>query len=96
MEITKIGESYKFTDIQDTYGIEGNCIKTLNGEGIFNINTHIINDLNNIISIIQGTYNPQNDTFQITINSKISKDIEQIDAIKLVLNIIKQLINSEL
>ena len=96
MEIVKIGESYKFTDTQSTYGMSGNCIKTLGGEGIFNVTIHVIDDLNDVISIVQGTYSPQNDTFQITINSKASKDIEQIDAIKLILNVVKQLLNSEL
>lgn len=96
MDIVKIGESYKFTDTQSTYGIAGECIKTLSGEGIFNVTIHVIDDLNNVISIVQGTYTPQNDVFQITINSKTSRDIEQIDAIKLILNVVKQLLNSEL
>jgi hypothetical protein len=59
MEITKYGDFYTVSDTKSTYGISGNLIKSLSGEIIIDVFTHVLNDTTNIISLIHGSYNPQ-------------------------------------
>ena len=96
MEITKYGDFYTVSDIKSTYGISGNLIKSLSGEIIIDVFTHVLNDTTNIISLIHGSYNPQQDTFNVKIDTKASRGNEQVDSIKTVLDAINQLLNDDL
>lgn len=96
MEITKYGDFYNVSDTKSTYGISGNLIKSLSGEIIIDVYTHVLNDTTNIISLIHGSYNPQQDTFNVKVDTKASRGNEQVDSIKTVLDAINQLLNDDL
>ena len=95
MEITKFGETYKIQETTQTYNLNGEIIKATNGQVLINVSTSALDNIQNIISLLNGTYDPTNDNLVINFNTKVSKYNEQVDIIETVLDAIKNMLNEQ-